>query len=95
MTTITEKPAVQPTLGPATEPPKRWRNWWRNGPAASAFRCNICGSRGHTYGPHEVFRNHCRVFPSKDAAETRAAEQMQQWRSCADYLGAFPEEERP
>jgi hypothetical protein len=45
--------------------------------------------------PHvagEVFDNHCREYPSKDVAESSAAEMDEgmRWTHLRLYLGAFP-----
>lgn len=83
---------------PVKEPAKNWVNWWRSlethesccGPlqppnTVYAELCVPCG-----VGPH----------PSRDVAETWAHEMMREdmaeyGRYTDEYLGAFPEGERP
>lgn len=73
------------------EPPKRWRNWYR---ALTRF----CDDDG-LLRAGEVYHG-TRLWPSKDAAESVASEESQDER-CAvgagfsEYLGAYPEGERP
>lgn len=68
----------------ATEPPKRWRNWFDS----------LTGrwSSGAT-GPQPGSK----LWPSKDLAETAAAgwEMHSNWRGKVKYLGAFPDGEAP
>lgn len=91
-------PDANPLRDP--EPAKRWINWGRiTIPGGASFYCPECGaSIRHSFG--QVFPSHCKVFPSKDTAETSAAEVMAQdirrFGSLAyAYLGAFPEGKRP
>lgn len=74
------------------EPAKRWRNWWCSSGRPTV--CLICDARRRP-APGEVFADHCRTFPSKDAAETRANEIIQIDTKVSAYLGAYPEGERP
>jgi hypothetical protein len=76
------------------EPAKQWRNWARAGQDGFHARCSLCGAVSY-YAPGELLPAHCRTHPSKDTAETYAAETMRGWRQAAEYLGAFPEGERP
>lgn len=79
---------------PAKGPPKRWRNWYR----ALSFRrghCVVCGTRNLTNQPGDIFSGHCRTHPTKEVAEQRAIDQMAVWVFPAEYLGAYPEGERP
>ena len=52
------------------EPAKRWRNRWR---ATEIFHgaCDVCGAV-ELILPGMAYENHCRVYPSKDVAETEA-----------------------
>lgn len=71
----------------AVEPAKGWNNWWRfvvphGFPIGTDFRM----------GPH----------PSKDVAQTRAQPELNALFArvdypddCVEYLGAYPEGERP
>lgn len=73
------------------EPAKRWRNWWR-GKCTAIVRCRLCGHL-QEIGVGQVYANHCRTYPSRDVAETDHAKYF--YPSIEDYLGAFPEGERP
>jgi hypothetical protein len=96
-TTATEPPKrwrnwwqASPTT--ATEPPKRWRNWWqasRDG-LVGCGKCNVTWSmaKGDTVG------DHCWTHPSRDVAETVAAKHCES-PFALQYLGAYPEGERP
>lgn len=73
------------------EPAKRWRNWYR---ALAGFL-----DPGGFVEEGEVYHG-TRLWPSKDAAETRALEEASDLRFAtangdAQYLGAYPEGERP
>lgn len=84
---------------PVKEPPKRWRNWWREATGCESTPCEGCGS---VVAPYEVYPD-CPcggTYPSKDTAETTALEQIAQdvllrGEILDEYLGAFPEGERP
>lgn len=73
------------------EPPKKWFNWWRN-------HGSEWTSREGWRHPRGVYRGF-REWPSKDTAESSAARWFtiaQEPRiSLSEYLGAFPEGERP
>lgn len=76
---------------PVKEPAKRWRNWWvaKN---PNHFYCVHCGScRFADRG--EQFSDHCAIYPSKDIAESDAAKWLD--AEVEEYLGAYPEGERP
>jgi hypothetical protein len=82
--------AVADVRRTAVEPPRRWRNRWRAVADHESF-CITC----KTNVPHvagEVFDNHCREYPSKDVAESSAAEMDEgmRWTHLRLYLGAFP-----
>jgi hypothetical protein len=80
------------------EPPKRWRNWWREATGNESPPCDC----GYVVFPYEVYPD-CPcggTYPSKDTAETTAREQiafdrLQYGYDTDEYLGAFPEGERP
>ena len=74
-------------------PPKRWRNWWRSRSGGEA-RCGKCGF-STTVGVGQEYSSHCTWWPSKDLAETRAAHWVALGLGERDYLGAYPEGERP
>lgn len=61
-----------PAAAPAEARPKpRWIVWWQARPNQWRAMCSVCGlTIGLT--PGEIYRSHCRVFPSKDTAETWA-----------------------
>lgn len=72
-------------------PPKRWLNWWVSSVEATVW-CGLCGA-AQAFAADEPHPTHCRVYPSRDVAETFAAR-----ATCCDdfkYIGAFPEGERP
>ena len=93
MTDTRFSPVDAPEREAVKEPPKRWRNWWNAGPGY----CINCD----TFTPGGVFSSTCcgidGPFPTKDFAETKASE----WAcdpdvaSFSEYLGAFPDGERP
>lgn len=81
----------------ATEPPKRWRNWWR-------FSIPVRGlDRDYDQGDHPGPI----VFPSRDIAETVARHKLEHGKltwsdghktpfsAYIEYLGAFPDGEAP
>jgi len=73
----------------ATEPPKRWLNWWDY---EVRTRCSHCGvSKGPGLAPT------CAVFPSKDIAESRASLTVERNGPNADwaFVGSYPEGQRP
>lgn len=81
----------------ATEPPKRWRNWWR---ATMPLDCMDCGHEPAVGVPYGGCNCPSAVFPSRDIAETEAADdlnyQVAAWgHQLEEYLGAFPEGEQP
>ena len=84
----------------ATEPPKRWRNWWRLYPPVWVT-CNFCGTQHFRDQQARTtpidYDGCCQVYPSKDLAESGAEPEYDD--SCAqarvEYLGAYPEGERP
>lgn len=90
-------PDANPLRDP--EPAKRWINWGRViAPGGALFRCECGAEIRRAFG--QVFPSHCGVHPSKDVAETHAAEVMAQdirrvGSLAYDYLGAFPEGQRP
>lgn len=77
--------------GPVKEPAKRWRNWY------VALK-HITKRTGERYEPGEVYPSPC-AWPSKDIAVTKATIDQRPDSSHAlgdaEYLGAFPEGERP
>lgn len=84
---------TRPDEAPVTEPPRRWRNWfrvtWHQG-----YWCGRCDAELH---PGQTYRD-CSVFPSKDVAESAARLAMTASGTnipLAVHLGAFPEGERP
>jgi len=85
----------------AREPAKRWRNWWRFNISALSFDGGTVYERGKSYaGPM--------AFPSREVAEQRALDKLarssvtrrrtgrkERFAEHVEYLGAFPEGERP
>lgn len=81
----------------AREPAKVWLNWWQR-VASRDEACDECGAPARRFG--EVYPNCCGPYPSKDAAETMARDQLsddiEDYGAPQDlYLGAYPEGERP
>lgn len=73
-----------------TQPSDRWRNWWRS--LGEGDVENVCGNKV-TWARFDDVLWSTRVFPSQDAAETRAGEVVAHNLKCAfqlEYLGAFP-----
>lgn len=84
-----------------TEPPLRWRNWWRLYPPTYVC-CEACGVfhfRGRPAGEVVNYDGCCTVYPSKDLAESDAKATENFDESCdqakVEYLGAYPEGETP
>lgn len=74
------------------KPAKAWRNWWLVVHPHSM-------TKGRDARPGDKLVGE-KMWPSKDTAETRAAFEMASPRYAAskglnEYLGAFPEGERP
>lgn len=94
MTTPAPSPVKEERI---EEPAKAWRNWFKT------IR------RGGVYQAWAKRRSHCgevvpgaAVWPSRDVAETKGLESMAHITKAGesryqfyDYLGAFPEGERP
>jgi hypothetical protein len=84
-------------LAPETlkEPPKVWFNWWRARCAVNDHRIGSgLGCVRREAG--EVYAS-WRSWPSHDLAETDARRLLGylDTAKCCEYLGAFPEGERP
>mgnify|MGYP000272855391 CR=1 FL=1 len=93
MTDTRFQPVDAPERETAKEPPKRWRNWYR------------FYALPHLGLPEEI-RHGKGLWPSKQVAEQKALDQIAinapEYRAlgfepedCEEYLGAFPEGERP
>ena len=81
---------------PAREPAKAWRNWFYVPGADLAYYCMTCRAM-HIY-PQDMIIGTCRVYPSRDIAESRAAQLITHPANHVagtEYLGAFPDGERP
>lgn len=84
----------------ATEPPKRWRNWWiANYPSVRTL-CDLCGGSVPFIKAGDKYATHCFPHPSKDVAESEASRQIEddiaEWGEQLDeYLGAFPDGKAP
>lgn len=78
-----------------TEPPKRWLNWWR-AKVAGVTSCAACNAsfvvlRGEVFAGD--YCDHVIWHDSKFMAELAALEcDCPEW---LEYVGAFPEGERP
>lgn len=86
---------------PVKEPAKAWRNWWRLY-WPTYVRCEACGVfhfRGRAQGEAVDYDGCCTVYPSRDTAESDARATENYDESCerakVEYLGAYPEGERP
>jgi hypothetical protein len=82
---------------PVPTPVKVWRNWfrvkWRLF-GMTTLRCSDCGA--HIARNGQTGTAWCSSFPTKDLAETRAAEDLaRQDARYVTYLGAFPDGEHP
>lgn len=73
------------------EPATRWRNHWRSF-GVGVHRCMTCGV-SMPLRAGEVYANHCKIYPSRDIAETDAAKIYKP--HLREYLGAYPEGEQP
>lgn len=81
-------PVDAPEREAATEPPKRWRNWWLS-------RSDVIRRTGERFPAGTAYEGD-RLWPSKDAAETAALNQLREDAYLPDqYIGAYPEGERP
>lgn len=84
-----------PELKRATEPAKRWRNWWRAHPFAEFVDIHGRTARADAQG----IVAHPAIWPTKEVAEAHALEAFDKLRAKGiepgEYLGAFPIEERP
>ena len=81
----------RPKAEKITEPPKRWRNWWK-----CLSETGVCPVRGHAFREGEVFHG-IAVYPTKEIAEERAREAADRRIAehgflSLEYLGAFPVE---
>lgn len=84
------------------EPSKHWLVWWKAAAAQRGATCSVCGFVRPLVGG-EHYASHCRVFPSKDTAETWAEELLLRMYGDAtipshkipDFLCAAPEGESP
>ena len=79
---LAQKPMKKPAMG--------WRNWWLQKRDWTARDGTI--SRAGEVGPGNT------IWPSKDIAETRAEKWFAETingHDFSEYLGAFPEGERP
>lgn len=84
--------APQVTLERAVKPPAKWKNRWRAPPYAVSLQCSKCGFVIEV-GPREEYGSHCKLYPSRDMAETDAEELARETPAfAAQYLGAFPVE---
>jgi len=78
-----------------TEPAKRWKNWWRG---ISYNRCERCSHQGR---PGQIYTDCCDpAWPSRDVAESNAERQIayqieSSGRALEEFIGAYPEGERP
>lgn len=83
---------------PLMEPARGWRNWWRlyRPTFVQCYGCKNIHHQGDGYSFD--YDGCCEVWPSKDLAESNAAS-VEYDESCeqakVEYLGAFPEGERP
>lgn len=68
------------------EPAKRWRNKWRCGSKGDR-PCLTCGTRHTAIPVGDIFVS-CRIYPSRDVAETRGP-----LFRAHEYLGAFEAED--
>lgn len=70
MSDLDLKPANKTKKAPA----KRWRNRWTR-VVGGTYSCNGCGQT-LTRKRGEQYWSHCRTYPSKDVAETKAMEYL-------------------
>lgn len=72
------------------EPAKRWFNWWRH-------TADWTSSRGDSYRVGDVPAPKGNGSSSKDICETHAYEWLAKYgrHGLAEFLGAFPEGQRP
>lgn len=83
----------------AEEPAKRWRNWWQaKEPDLKAF-CHCCGyEQKARLGEPFALPCGCDDWPTKEEAERNAAldaARIETKDIAAEYIGAYPEGERP
>lgn len=76
------------------QPPRRWRNWVRiKRPTITYTYCLKCGELRFPIAVGDVIGTHCYTYPSQEVAELVAAKHLDP--RDADYLGAYPDGERP
>lgn len=81
--------SLEPREDVAVKPATRWRNWWRSLDDKGRY-CVVCGFE-ESLVPGQIYSSHCRRYPIKDTAETHRSVLY----NYDEYLGAFPENERP
>jgi hypothetical protein len=90
MTTDTLSPVEEEAV--AVRPAARWRNWWRT---RETFRM----TNGRIIGGGKVLTNdpsyHSKPAAEHDAHAYIAQNFLEFGNCCVEYLGAFPEGERP
>ncbi len=70
MDEIKTAPAPDPV---EARPAPKWHVWWQARRNQRGAMCSVCGLM-IALTPGQIYRSHCRVFPSKDTAETWARE---------------------
>ena len=86
---------TEPTVEAVKEPAKRWRNWWRFY-EPQVLQCVVCGHEDHV--TNGDFRGaHCKRYLSLEeaTAAARSLDAMSDENLDREWLGAFPEGERP
>lgn len=76
---------------------ERWRNWWLLSDAQT-FTCVVCGHEVHVEdGQTLTVAAHCKTYPSVAAATeaARALDGMSDPECGREWLGAYPDGERP
>ena len=80
--------AIMPHVHIGVAPPKAWRNWWR-----AIKDVEITHPGGILDLAVGAEFHDARSWPSKEVAEQRAVEQPAE--GVVEWLGAYPEGERP
>lgn len=78
----------------ATEPPKRWFNWWRSR-VTILGECVKCACEDWRFEGQEYRDCECDGgYPSLDIAETEATKTLAEY-NFLEWLGPYPEGEKP
>lgn len=79
---------LKPNVLTRERPPSRWKNRWRMKAAYVRLKCTQCGAdEAHLFGV-TFLTPHCMIWPTRDVAETMAAQEQPIWYDIVEYVGA-------